>query len=195
MSVEVLEEREATEQLTRRRASAAEFWSLPETNLPTEYVKGEIVVAPSPTYRHQSAIRSIFRALDGFEGLRETGTLSFAPLDVVLPGGDVVQPDIFLLAAKDAARAAEEDRVSAAPLLVVEILSPGTVMHDTVTKRELYEKSRVREYWIVDLEKRAIAQLVLRKKHYAATELCEEDTIKSVVVSGFKMKVGRLLGL
>jgi Uma2 family endonuclease len=52
----------------------------------------------------------------------------------------------------------------------------------------------VREYWIVDLETRSIAQLVLRKKHYALTEAGESDVIKSAVLAGFEMKVGELLG-
>jgi Uma2 family endonuclease len=73
-------------------------------------------------------------------------------------------------------------------------LSPGSVTHDTITKRELYEKNGVREYWIVDLKTRGIAQLVLKKKHYALTELSESDVIKSAVLTGFDANVGELLG-
>ena len=58
----------------------------------------------------------------------------------------------------------------------------------------MYEQNGVREYWIVDAEKRSIAQLVLRKKHYALTELGEGDRVKGAVLSGFEMKVGELLG-
>ncbi|MFL6284344.1 MAG: Uma2 family endonuclease, partial [Pyrinomonadaceae bacterium] len=75
-----------------------------------------------------------------------------------------------------------------------EILSPGSIALDAITKRALYEKNGVREYWIVDLETRSIAQLVLRKKHYALTEAAESDVIKSAVLAGFEMKVGELLG-
>ena len=53
----------------------------------------------------------------------------------------------------------------------------------------------MREYWIVDVEARTISQLVLRKKHYALTELGEADAIKSAVLAGFEMNVGELLGL
>jgi Uma2 family endonuclease len=77
----------------------------------------------------------------------------------------------------------------------VEILSPGSIKHDTITKRAIYEKNSVREYWIVDPEARSIAQFVLRKKHYVVTELFENDTIRSAVLSGFEARVGALLGL
>lgn len=193
MATEVLEH--ATEErLTRQRATVEEFWSLPESVLPVEYINGEIVMSPSPTVAHQSASRNIFRSLDKSLPAEAADRLFFAPLDVALPSGDVVQPDIFFLAEEDARRAKEGGRVRCAPLFVVEIVSPGSATLDAITKRALYEKNGVREYWIVDLETRSIAQLVLRKKHYALTEAGESDVIKGAVLASFEMKVGELLG-
>ena len=113
---------------------------------------------------------------------------------MLLPSGDVVQPDIFFLTKEDVRRARKQGRIRCAPLLAVEILSPGTATHDTIRKRNLYERNGVREYWIVDVEDRTVAQLVLRKKHYVLTELSESDVIKSAVLAGFEMTVGGLLG-
>jgi Uma2 family endonuclease len=194
MATEVLEH--ATEErLIRRRAPVEEFWALPESVLPTEYIDGEIVMAPSPTFEHQSASKHIFRSLDRFAGDAAINQLSYAPLDVILPSGDVVQPDIFFLAKEDVRRARRQGRVRCAPLFVVEIISPGSVTHDTIRKRDLYERNGVREYWIVDLKKRTVVQLVLRRKRYVLTELGESDVIKASVLAGFEMKVGELLGV
>jgi Uma2 family endonuclease len=193
MATEVLEQ--ATEErLIRRRASIEEFWSLPESVLPTEYIDGEIIMAPSPNLAHQSTSRNIFRALDRALGAEAADQLFYAPLDVLLPSGDVVQPDVFILSKADVRRAKEEGRVRCAPLLVVEILSPGSVTHDALTKRALYEKNGVREYWIVNLVARTIAQLVPRRKRYVLTELGESDTIRASVLAGFGMTVGELVG-
>lgn len=194
MATEVLEQ--ATEErLIRRRASAEEFWSLPESVLPTEYIDGEIIMAPSPNIAHQSTARSIFRALDNSVGAEAADQLFFAPLDVILPSGDVVQPDVFFLAKEDVRRATRDGRVRCSPLFVVEILSPGSITHDTLTKRALYERNGVREYWIVDVKERTVAQLVLRRKHYVLRELGESDTIRASVLAGFEMTVGGLLGV
>lgn len=194
MATEVLEE--ASEQgLTRRRATIEEFWSLPESVLPVEYVNGEIIMAPAPMPRRQIAARSIFRALDGFVLKESLGEVYFSPLDVVLPSGEVVQPDIFFLAPREAERVSPGKRLHAVPALVIEILAPGTETHDAITKRELYQKNGVREYWIVDLDTKAIAQLVLRKKRYVVSEHGEDDVIKSAVLGGFETKVGELIGL
>ena len=195
MATEVLEEQATEQGLTRRRATIEEFWALPESMLPTEYINGEIVMAPTPTVFHQVLLFSMSVALDKFVREQGLGRLFISPLDVVLPSGEVVQPDIFLLSTKEAERALSAKRVYGAPLFAVEILSPGSITHDTITKRNLYERNGVREYWIVDPKTKGIAQLVLRKKHYVLTELAEDETIRGAVLAGFEMKVGELLGL
>jgi len=194
MATEVLEQN-ATEHLTRRRAPIEEFWALPESVLPIEYVNGEIIMAPAPTVPHQLALGNIYYALRTFVQGERLGRIISSPLDVVLPTGEVVQPDLFFLDTKQAERVRGAKRVNVVPSFLIEILSPGSAVHDTITKRELYERSGVREYWIVDAEKRSIAQLVLRKKHYALAELDAGDRVKSVVLAGFEMNVGELIGL
>lgn len=193
MPTEVLEQT-AEERLTRRRAPIEEFWSLPESVLPTEYIDGEIIMAPTPNVSHQTTVLNMVSALRQFVSQNRLGEMFVSPLDVVLPSGEVVQPDIFFLNARQAERARSANRVNDVPPFLVEILSPGSVKHDTVTKRNLYEKNGVREYWIVDAGERTIAQLVLRKRHYALTELGESDIIRGAVLSGFGMAVGELLG-
>ncbi|HEU4597628.1 MAG TPA: Uma2 family endonuclease [Pyrinomonadaceae bacterium] len=193
MTTEVLEH--AAETLTRRRATLEEFWALPESMLHVEYVNGEIVMAPAPTHSHQLVSRNIFRALDSFVIKEALGEVFYSPFDIILPSGAVVQPDVFFVTAQEYKRVSSTPRLHVVPALIVEILSPGSITHDTLTKRELYEQNGVREYWIVDIEKRDIAQLVLRKKHYALTELGEGDVIRGAVLAGFESHVGELLGL
>jgi Uma2 family endonuclease len=193
MATEVLEH--ATEErLTRRRATVEEFWSLPESVLPVEYINGEIVMAPTPTVSHQSVLGNLYVTLYTFVKKNALGRVFPAPLDVVLPSGDVVQPDIFFLNVKQAERVHAAKRVEEVPPFLVEILSPGSVTHDMIRKRALYEQNGVREYWIVNTSARSVAQLVLRKKHYALTELGESEVIKGSVLSGFESNVGELLG-
>jgi len=194
MATEVLEQ--ATEErLIRRRASAEEFWSLPESVLPTEYIDGEIVMAPAPTVPHQRAVLNMGSVLQRFVFQHGLGEIFISPLDVVLPSGDVVQPDVFFLNPKQAERVADAKRVEGVPPFLLEILSQGSVKHDTVKKRALYEENGVREYWIVDVKERTVTQFVLRRKHYVLTEWGESDMVKASVLAGFEMTVGELLGV
>jgi Uma2 family endonuclease len=193
MATEVLEH--ATEErLTRQRATVEEFWSLPESVLPVEYVNGEIIMAPTPTVLHQRVIFEIAYLLRHFVRQQQLGEVFLSPLDVILPTGDVVQPDIFFLTPKQAERANTLNRVKDAPPFLIEVLSPSSVAHDMIRKRALYEKNGVREYWIVNPKARTIVQLVLKKKRYVLDELGESDVIKGAVLAGFEMMVGELLG-
>ncbi|HYY96945.1 MAG TPA: Uma2 family endonuclease, partial [Pyrinomonadaceae bacterium] len=88
MTTQVLEQ--ATEErLIRRRASIEEFWSLPESVLPTEYIDGEIVRAPTPPVPHQRAVLHTATVLRQFVLQHGLGEVFVSPLDVVLPSGDV----------------------------------------------------------------------------------------------------------
>jgi Uma2 family endonuclease len=194
MATEVLEQEQFAEpRLTRRPATIEEFWALPESMLLTEYVNREIIMAPTSTVFHQTVLFDMAVALRSFVNNSGLGKIFLAPLDVVLPTGEVVQPDIFFLNTKQTECVLTLKRVDEVPPFLIEILSPGSITHDTITKRNLYEKNGVREYWIVDVEKRSIAQLVLRKKHYALTELGEGEVIRGAVLAGFEMRVGELL--
>ncbi|HVG34937.1 MAG TPA: Uma2 family endonuclease [Pyrinomonadaceae bacterium] len=185
---------ESQQRTLRRKASIEEFWALPESVLPTEYINGEIIMAPTPTVTHQTVLRNIFRAVDGFVQRNVLGNVLFSPLDIVLPTSEVVQPDLFFFTTKEWEQIGSPKRIQGVPSLAMEILSPGSVKHDTITKRKLYEQNKVREYWIVGPEAVTIAQLVLRGEHYELTELAESDLIKSEVLTDFEMNVGELIG-
>jgi Uma2 family endonuclease len=193
MTTEIIQQT-SREHTVRRKATIEEFWALPESVLPTEYINGEIIMAPTPTVPHQAVLRNIAVALHEFVQRTALGHVLFSPLDVVLPTGEVVQPDLFFLTTEEWERARAAKRVQDVPSFVVEILSPGSVRHDRITKRRLYEQNKVREYWIVDLKARTITQLILRDDHYELTELIESDSVRSVVLAGFEMNIGEMLG-
>jgi Uma2 family endonuclease len=192
MATEVINE-EAEEQLVRYKATIEEFWALPESMLPIEYINGEIIMAPTPTVLHQIVLRNLFRTLDEFVLRTKIGSMLASPLDVVLPSGDVVQPDAFFLTYEEEERSRAEKRVHGAPAFLIEILSPGSIKRDALTKRGLYERNGVREYWIVDPKAKTLAQLVRRGEHFELTEFKEGDTVRGVVLDGFETTVGALV--
>ena len=57
-------------------------------------------------------------------------------------------------------------KIELAPHLVVEILSPSTVGNDRTIKKDLYERSGVSEYWIVDPIEQQVEQWILRDGKY-----------------------------
>lgn len=71
-----------------------------------------------------------------------------------------MQPDIVVLLPESAAIGAGRG-VAGAPDLLIEVLSPANRGHDLLTKRALYARAGVREYWIVDPASRAVEILAL----------------------------------
>jgi Uma2 family endonuclease len=65
----------------------------------------------------------------------------------------MVQPDVLVVCDRDKIIKA---RVVGAPDLIVEVLSGGNWIHDTVRKLAKYRNAGVREYWIIDPDKRVI---------------------------------------
>jgi Uma2 family endonuclease len=73
------------------------------------------------------------------------------PCDVVLSASDIVQPDILFIAAERLSIIGEKF-ITAAPDLVVEILSPSTADRDQTLKTKVYGRFGVRELWIASPE-------------------------------------------
>ena len=128
-------------------ATLDEFMRLPEGTL-AEFIGGEILMSPSPRARHQQVSFRIGKALDAWVGDRGLGRVDVAPLDVHLPNGDVVQPDVLYVST--ARIGIVQDWVRGAPDLVVEVLSPETRRRDLDVKSDLYLGNGVREAWLVD---------------------------------------------
>jgi Uma2 family endonuclease len=63
----------------------------------------------------------------------------------------VVEPDLLFVAGDQPAILTEKN-VQGPPALVIEILSKSTQKRDAQIKRRLFERTGVREYWLVDPE-------------------------------------------
>ena len=114
------------------------------------------------------------------------GEVLNAPLDVLLPGGDVAQPDLIFVSTAKACIV--QDRIRGVPDLLVEILSPDSIEHDRIVKKSLYARSGVTEYWIVDPAEESVEVLSLRGGHYDAAGYFEKtDTLNSPLVPGFSL--------
>jgi Uma2 family endonuclease len=60
----------------------------------------------------------------------------------------------------------KEDGIYGAPDLVIEVLSPGTKSFDLTKKKKIYEKSGVKEYWVVDPQTRNAIGFKLSEKKF-----------------------------
>jgi Uma2 family endonuclease len=133
-----------------------EFARLPDDGNRYEVIAGDVYVTPPPDTSHQEASARLFMELRDFATRKHgLGQVLYAPVAVVLSDGDYVEPDIVFLRS-DHAHYRTRRAIEGPPDLVVEILSPTTSRRDRGLKRERYARFGVREYWIVDADRRRV---------------------------------------
>ena len=178
------------------RLTLEDFMSLPDDGKRHEIIDGEHFVTASPNTRHQRLVQRLHLALG--EHLRrhpEQGEAFVAPFDVILSFHDVVEPDLLLIAG-DQTDILTEKNVQGPPALVVEVLSEGTRKRDEQTKRRLFERAGVREYWLIDPELDLIK--VFRKAgagrlpRVAELTLEARETLTTPLLPGFAVRLDAL---
>ena len=125
--------------------------ALPDDGKRYEVLDGVLFVSPSPKRQHQRAVRILLLALDAYCREHSLGEALASPADIELSPKDLVQPDVFVV---------PEIRSSWTEVrslrLACEVLSPSTARSDRYDKRRTYQRHRVPEYWIVDLDGRLV---------------------------------------
>ena len=160
-----------------------------------ELIDGEIFMVPAPTVAHQVVSRNLSVLLQLHVRAKSCGLVLYAPVDVVLGAGarrSVVQPDVLFVSDERLGLVTKAEVVGA-PDLIVEILSPGTAERDRSQKMTLYERNRVREYWIVDVELESIEVFVLSARGYERPLRYDAgDTLISAIVPGLEVSVAEV---
>jgi Uma2 family endonuclease len=128
-----------------------DFVNFPDDGKRHEIIDGEHYVTPSPNTRHQAVSMNLAVAIGIYLERHPIGAVFSAPFDVVFSDFDVVEPDLLYIS-RERRSILTDKHARGVPDLVVEILSPGTRKTDEVTKRKLYERVGVREYWVIDPE-------------------------------------------
>jgi Uma2 family endonuclease len=173
------------------RLTYDDFLLFPDDGRRHELIDGAHYVTPSPNTRHQRLVLRLSVAMaTHLEQHPKAGEVFIAPFDVVFSDFDVVEPDL-LFVSTDQQDIVTDAHVRGAPALVVEVLSPGTRRADEQTKRRLFERGGVREYWLVDPELDLIK--VFRRAEDGAlprvAELASQagDTLTTPLLPGFAL--------
>lgn len=116
-----------------------------------EWVDGVAVVVPDPTLDHQYFQHRLLSALE--RALPDLFVVG--PANLRLPRNRVRIPDIVVL--RDRERGLFVESV---PILVAEVLSPGTRTEDTMRKSGEYASAGIGQYWLLDPEAHRLDVLV-----------------------------------
>ena len=179
---------------TKPRWTYSDLVALPDDQLRHELIDGEHFVSPSPTTTHQEISKRLFRALDAHAVRHRLGEVLYAPFDIKLSAWTVLVPDLVYFTAARFADVVNEKHATAAPDLVVEILSPGTRRRDLGRKRAVYDRDGAGEYWIADPEARSITVLRRPRAGAGLTDvtvhtLGDSGIVESPLFPGLKLRL------
>jgi len=139
---------------TARRYTVDEVLAFPDDGNRYELVHGELFVTPSPNQPHQGALGELYYLLRTYlTPFKDYGRAFFAPADIIWSNEDYVQPDLFVVPAKEVTG---NWRDCQNLLLAVEVVSPSSARADRVKKRQLYQERGVATYWVVDVNARLV---------------------------------------
>lgn len=157
-------------------------------------------MTPAPSRIHQEVLLALGTEFAGYLRGKKC-RIYLAPFDVRLPKGSetdeetdtVVQPDLSIIC--DPGKL--DDRgCRGAPDLIAEVISPGSLKHDMTVKKNLYERSGVKQYWLVyPLEKIVMVYTLGEDGRYNDGETYgQAGAIEVSVLDDFVLQLERVFG-
>ncbi len=171
----------------------ADWEQLPDDGNRYEIIEGVLYMTTAPSFFHQW----IIRRFDQYVGIpaeqQGLGFAATAPVGVLMPGCDPVQPD-FVLVLKQNAAIIHDRRIRGVPDLIVEVISPGSSDYDEGVKLDAYAKAGVPEYVVVDPAARKLRLYALAApgKFAEPREYGEGDSLSFACLPDISLKVSDL---
>lgn len=139
-----------------RPRTLEEFLGWHDEDAWVEWAGGEVVTLSPASNRHQQITRLLSALLSLYVEEHDVGWVATAPFLMHLPHLDRAREPDLLFVAREHLERVRETRLEGAADLVVEILSPESVSRDRGDKFVEYEAAGVREYWLIDPDRRQV---------------------------------------
>ena len=142
-----------------------DYYALPDEQR-VELIDGVFYDMSSPTFVHQGVVEELYYQIKDYIKAHGGNCLvKLGPLDVRLDSDNrtMVQPDVIILCDRDKIR---RWGIDGAPDFLAEILSPSTRRKDMSVKLAKYMNAGVREYWMIDPDKRRLLVYRLEENEF-----------------------------
>ena len=177
----------------KERMSLEEFLAWTDEDVWAEWEDGEVIIMSPASYRHQSIARFLTMLFGLFLEEHDMGVVLTAPFAMRLPLSNRVREPDLLVVLKENLERIKENYLDGPADLVGEIVSEESMLRDRGTKFAEYELDGVREYWVIDPERKQADFFVLGEGGRYERRLPDKKGFyHSTVLKGFRIKVGWL---
>jgi Uma2 family endonuclease len=154
-----------------------------------EWVDGRVLVMTPATPDHWRLTRFLGTLLQSYAEERGLGEVFGEPVTMRTNERAGREPDLYFVAAENAHRMKESFFEGPADL-VIEIVSRESRTRDRKEKFGEYERAGVREYWLIDPErKRVDAYRLTQASRYEAVDLGDPAVLRSEALPGMWVAV------
>ena len=177
-------------EMKKKKYTIKDFEQLPEGS-PYQLIDGELIMSPSPIPYHQEIALKLGSKILSFVEKNDLGKV-YLSLDVSISETEIYQPDIIFIS-KENLDIIGEKRIEGAPDVVIEILSPSTAYYDLIHKKNIYQQSGIKEYWIIDPIEKFIEIFENSGKDFTSIQKTKGDElVKSKMIKDFQIKTGEI---
>lgn len=171
--------------LLDERQRRARFYEEITPEMKAEFINGDVIMHSPATHEHTQIRQFIETLLINHVNLHDLGTVSGEKSLCVFPRNDY-EPDVVFFGPEKTAKLRSKTLKFPIPDFACEILSESTAKRDRGVKFQDYEAHGVREYWIVNPDRRELEQFVLEKSRYALRMKSRTGEVASAAIKGFR---------
>jgi Uma2 family endonuclease len=154
-----------------------------------EWENGEIIYLSNPSLIHQDISDFLTAILRFFVEAKQLGRVISAPFQLKFDFRDAGrQPDLMFIS-KANANKIKKQYVEQTADLVIEIISPESRTRDKGDKFYEYEQAGVKEFWLIDPDRKRAEFYTLGEDGYFNFEVAENNIFKSKVLAGLTLKI------
>ena len=176
----VLKEASSAYACVERKYTIEDIYALPD-GIRAELINGKLYYMATPTRTHQKLAGGMYLAVANYIRSKNGSCEVYIPPFAVFPFGDedtYLEPDLTVVC--DLSKL-DEKGCHGAPDWVVEVLSPGTGSKDMSIKLFKYKAAGVREYWILDPQRKLVIVYDFEDQEESAAIYSFENEISSVI--------------
>ena len=165
-----------------------EFCELIDEDTDAELVEGVVTMKPPVSYPHETLFGFLHRVLGTYVEERRLGEVLTQKFLVRITDYTGREPDL-LFVSKERLEIIDQNYLTDAPDLIIEIVSPHDRPNEILQKRVEYEQLGVKELWIIDQPKKRLSVFDLGDDGRYVPRALPGSDVSAQTVPGFHLQI------
>ena len=182
---------ELKEYLLQEEANRRDFYKNVKDDEKAEFINGKIIYYSPAKNKHTVLVENIGSIFTRFVRKHKIGSIRREKALIKLRRNDF-EPDICFFRKEVSDTFGPDTMFFPVPDFIVEILSSSTEKVDRGVKFIDYALNGVKEYWLVDADKKVVEQYLLENEVFVLIEKVQHATVRCKVLEGLEIPLAAI---